>query len=374
MTRELAGRVIAQVLATSTGGVGTHVRGLVPALRARGAEVRVLGPQATQDLFAFSAGGARFGVVDIASSPRPGDATAARDLRRATRDADLVHAHGLRAGTVAALANFGRRTPLVVTLHNLVSSDNPLRRTVYAAVERFVARSADVVLGASSDLVERARAVGGRDVRLGPVGAPPLPAPTQSRVDTRAALGLDPDVPVVLSVGRLHPQKGYDVLVRAAARWAARPVPPVVLVAGDGPLHDELMTQIAQTGAPVRLLGRRTDIADLIEAADVVALPSRWEARSLTAQEAMRAGRALVTTTPGGMAQLVGAAARTIPTDDDAALATAVGALLDDPAERDRLGAAAGEWSRTWPSEAETATALTALYVELLGRPASERT
>lgn len=372
MTRELAGRAIAQVLATSTGGVGTHVRGLVPALLARGAEVRVLAPQATQDLFGFTAGGARFAVVDIASSPRPGDVTATRALRRATHDADLVHAHGLRAGMVAALAGLGRRTPLVVTLHNPVSA-GPLRRAVYAAAERFVARSADVVLGASVDLVERARAVGGRDVRLGPVGARPLPAPTRSRAATRDALGLAADVPVVLSVGRLHPQKGYDVLVRAAARWATRSVPPVVLVAGDGPLHGELSAQIARTGAPVRLLGRRTDVAELIDAADVVALPSRWEARSLTAQEVMRAGRALVTTTPGGMAELVGTAARTIPTDDDAALAAAVSALLDDRAGRDRLGAAAREWSQTWPTEADTATTLVALYVELLGHAAGER-
>jgi glycosyltransferase involved in cell wall biosynthesis len=355
---------VALVLATSTGGVGRHVHSLTGALVRAGHQVAVLGPAATQELFGFTAVGASFAPVQIASGPRPvADARAAARLRRLVRGADVVHAHGLRAGLISALAVAGRRTPLVVSWHNQVLATG-LRARVAAPLERVVARSADVTLGASADLVDRARSLGGRDVRLGAVAAPPLEPPTRTAAETRAELGIGA-APVVLAVGRLHPQKGYDVLVRAAAHLLDRELAPVVLVAGDGPLRDELIAQVDALGAPVRLLGRRSDVADLLAVADLVVLPSRWEARSLTAQEAMRAGRPLVTTTVGGLPGLVGDAAVLVPPDDVAALATAVRELLDDPAEATRLGERGRVLAAGWPTEADTAAQIAAVYAEL---------
>jgi glycosyltransferase involved in cell wall biosynthesis len=355
---------IAQVLATSTGGVGRHVHSLSRALVAGGDRVAVLGPAATEELFGFTAVGARFAPVQIASGPRPvADARAVARLRGLVRGADVVHAHGLRAGLVAALALAGRRTPLVVTWHNQVLASG-LRARVAEPLERVVARGADVTLGASTDLVDRVRALGGRDVRLAPVAAPPLPEPAQPVAKTRAALGVA-DAPVVLAVGRLHPQKGYDVLIEAAARWADRDPAPVVLIAGDGPLEAALTEQIRSVRAPVRLLGRRTDVAELLAAADVVVLPSRWEARSLTAQEAMRAGRPLVTTTVGGLPGLVRDAALLVPPDDRDALVRAVSMLLDDPAEASRLATRGQAVAATWPTEADTVREVAATYHEL---------
>ena len=119
MSEQLVDRTLAQVIATSTGGVGTHVRGLLPYLVDAGAQVRVHGPQDTEDLFRFTTAGARFAPVEIASGPKPrADLAAAHRLRAATADAELIHAHGLRAATVAALANLGRGTPLAVTLQH----------------------------------------------------------------------------------------------------------------------------------------------------------------------------------------------------------------------------------------------------------------
>ncbi len=80
-------------------------------------------------------------------------------------------------------------------------------------------------------------------------------------------------------------------------------------IAGDGPLRAMLTDQIAAADAPVHLLGRRSDIADLLAAADLVVLPSQWEARSLAAQEALLAGRPLVATAVGGLPKLLGAGA-----------------------------------------------------------------
>jgi glycosyltransferase involved in cell wall biosynthesis len=356
---------VALVLATSTGGVGRHVHSLTGALVRAGHQVAVLGPAATEELFGFTAVGASFAPVQIASGPRPvADARAAARLRRLVRGADVVHAHGLRAGLISALAVAGRRTPLVVSWHNQVLATG-LRARVAAPLERVVARSADVTLGASADLVDRVRSLGGQDVRLGAVAAPALEPPARTAAATRAELGIGA-APVVLAVGRLHPQKGYDVLVRAAAHLLDREPAPVVLVAGDGPLRDELTGQIDAVGAPVRLLGRRSDVAELLAVADLVVLPSRWEARSLTAQEAMRAGRPLVTTTVGGLPGLVGDAAVLVPPDDVAALATAVRELLDDPVEAARLGELGRALAAGWPTEADTAAQIAAVYAELV--------
>ncbi len=368
----LQGRRVAEVLATSTGGVGTHVRAVLPALGAAGAAARVCGPAATEALFGFTAAGAAFAPVEISAGLSPvADARAVAALRRATADADLVHAHGLRAGLVAAAARrLGNGSgPLVLTLHNALPEGGGVLRRVLRVAERATVRGADVVLAASADLAENAWRQGARDVRVAPVSAPPLPAPTRTAAEVRAALGLADGRPLVVAVGRLHPQKGYDVLLDAAARWSAGRQPPLVAVAGDGPLHDELAARIAAERLPVVLLGRRGDVADLLAAADVAVLPSRWEARSLTAQEALRAGTPLVATRTGGLPELLGNGAALVPVGDDAELADAVTALLADPARARELAAAGTAQAATWPDEAATARQLVALYRELLGAP-----
>jgi glycosyltransferase involved in cell wall biosynthesis len=367
----LAGRHVTEVLATSTGGVGTHVRSILGPLRAAGATVQVCGPPATDELFAFTATGASFRPVGISAGLAPGaDARAVAELRRALATTDLVHAHGLRAGLVAAAARRlapGAR-PLVLTLHNaLPERSGPVRR-VLARLERATIRGADVVLAASGDLADNARSLGARDVRMAPVSAPPLPPVRRTREEVRTELGLGDGRALVVAVGRLHPQKGYEVLLDAAARWAADGGPtPLVAIAGDGPLQDELATRIRTERLPVLLLGRRSDVADLLGAADVCVLPSRWEARSLTAQEALRIGTPLVATRTGGLPELLGNAADLVPVGDAGALADAVVRVLADPAHAARLVEAGHAQAATWPDEAGTARQLVDLYRELLG-------
>jgi glycosyltransferase involved in cell wall biosynthesis len=373
----LAGRRISEVLATSTGGVGTHVRSILVPLQAAGAEVQVCGPTATDELFGFSATGAGFAPVGISAGLAPAaDARAVAALRRALAATHLVHAHGLRAGLVAGVAR--RLTParpkLVVTLHNALPERGGLVRRALAALERATIRSADVVLAASGDLADNARRLGARDVRMAPVSAPPLPPVRRTREEVRAGLGLERDRPLVVAVGRLHPQKGYEFLLDAAARWAGDGgVRPMVAIAGDGPLHDDLAGRIRAERLPVTLLGRRDDVADLLAAADVCVLPSRWEARSLTAQEALRMGTPLVATRTGGLPELLGDAAELVPVGDPGALADAVDRVLADRAHAERLVAAGRRQAATWPDEAGTARQLVDLYRELLGPPAGER-
>lgn len=355
---------VALVLASSTGGVGQHVRSIARGLTEAGASVLVCGPAATEEQFDFTGAGARFTPVEIPASPTPGDARAVTALRRALGDTpvDVVHAHGLRAGLVAALAR--PAAPLVVTWHNAVLAGG-LRGAVSRLVERVVARSVRVALGASADLVDRAAALGAADARLAPVAAPALPAPRRRRTAVRAEFGVAADRPLILSVGRLHPQKRYDVLIDAAARWRTRTPAPLVVIAGSGPAYLPLAARISAARAPVTLLGHRTDVADLLGAADLAVVTSDWEARQLFAQEALRAGVPLVATAVGGLPDLVGDAAVLVPPGDVDAVDAAVRDLLDDPARRADLGRRGLARAATWPTEADTVAALAGLYAEL---------
>ncbi|MDQ3733903.1 MAG: glycosyltransferase family 4 protein [Actinomycetota bacterium] len=365
----LSGRRIAQILATSTGGVGTHIRAILPGLRATGASVLVCGPPATDQLFGFGLAGAQFTSVRIASGLRPvEDAHALLSLRRALRGQEIAHAHGLRAALLTVLAR--PKAPIVVTLHNALLDPPGMRRRISQALERVVLRRADVVLAASLDLAEHARSLGARDVRPSPVSAPPLPSANRNRADTRAELGVSGTTPLLLAVGRLHPQKGYDTLLAAAREWRGRSDGLRVVIAGDGPLHAAMAEQIGREDLPVVLLGRRSDVADLLDASDLVVLTSQWEARALVAQEALRAGRPLIATAVGGIPELAGKGAGVlIPPGEPAALDAAVTEVLRHPAKAAALVVAGKAAAASWPTLDDTVDQLCALYGELLGSP-----
>lgn len=374
----LQGRRIAEVLATSAGGVGSHVRSLLPALWSAGATVTVCGAPPTEELFGFTAAGASFAPVGISAGLAPlADRRAVAQLRRATADADLVHAHGLRAGLVAAAARRlgGRRDqPLVLTLHNALQEGSGPKQWLLRRAEGLTIRGADLVLAVSGDLAENARRLGARDVRVAPALAPPLAPATRSRAEVRAELGIEDGRPLVVAVGRLHPQKAYDVLFDAVGRWAgdARlPVTPLVAIAGDGPLETELAARIRDERLPVRLLGRRGDVADLLGAADVCVLPSRWEGSPFTGQEALRSGTPLVATRAGGMPELFGPGASFVPVGDAEALAEALVRVLTDPAHAAELADAGRRQAAGWPDEDAAARRAVAVYRELLGAPVS---
>ena len=360
----IVGRRIALVLGTSTGGVGRHVRALADGLCARGAAVTVCAPASVDDAFGFSALGARFVPVAIGKGWRFFDPRTVRRLRTALSDAELVHAHGLRP-SIAATAARRRLQPLVVTWHNAVLGSALHRRTL-ARGERAVARNADLVLGASQDLVDRAVELGAGRARLTMLPAPALAAAVRSRQQIRADLGVGAEA-VVLTVARLVPQKRLDVLVDAAARLARDDRELTVLVVGGGRLHDDLVGQIRRTGAPVRLLGERSDVGELLAASDVFALSSAWEARSFAVQEAMLHGCAVVVPAVGGLPDLVGDAGVVVAQGDAAALAEGLRRLVDDPDQRRALAAAARDRAATWPAESAVIDETISAYLDLLG-------
>ena len=364
---------------------------LAAGLSGRGIGVSVLGPSSADAAFGFGAlDRVRFSAVEFGDRPRAGDLAAVLRLRRLLGaragqpdPAGLVHAHGLRAGALTALATVGlpgrgrrgRRPGLVVTVHNAPPSGGGAPALIYRVLERVVVRRADLVLCVSADLEQRMRSAGAR--RTGraivpppspetpPTGddsPPPDSVPTADPTSAPTLAGR----PLVLAVGRLAAQKGLDVLVDAAAHWADLDPVPLLAIAGDGPLAGDLRARAASLGVDAAFLGRRDDVADLLAAAAVFVLPSRWEGQPLILQEALRAGAAIVATRVGGIPDLVGEdAALLVPPEDAPALAAAVRAVLTDAALASRLQAAASRRGAALPTADDAVTAALAAYAQV---------
>ncbi|MZF89312.1 glycosyltransferase family 4 protein [Streptomyces sp. SID5643] len=355
-----------QVLGGGNAASSAHVRSLAAGLVARGVKVTVCAPYEADHAYDFSGVGA-----DHVHVPRSSDPVSVAALRAACANADLVHAHGLHASFRTVLALSGRRvrTPLVVTWHDRAHADGA-RAHMLRVLERRVVKAATVVLGTTSALVDRARTTGARDARLAAVALPGPRRPREPddpdrrRPKVRAELGAI-GRPLLMAVGSLERHRGYDVLLDAARAWRRLDPVPLVVIAGEGPLRGELQARIEEEGLPVRLIGRREDITDLLAAADLALLPSRWEARSVLAQEALHARVPLVATEVGGIPELVGDAAELVPYGDAKALADAVVRLLGDRERRDLLAAKGARQAAGWPTEDETVAQVLSVYDEL---------
>jgi glycosyltransferase involved in cell wall biosynthesis len=171
-------------------------------------------------------------------------------------------------------------------------------------------------------------------------------------------------------VGRLAAQKGFGTLLTAAAQWRDIRPEPVLVIVGEGPLEAELKGQAAALGLTVEFAGSRSDVPELLAGAAVFVLPSVWEGQPLVLQEAMRAGVPIVATRAGGTPALTGEdAAVLVPPGDPERLASAVRAVLTEPALAARLRAAALARADALPTEADAITAALAEY-ELVMRSA----
>ncbi len=152
-------------------------------------------------------------------------------------------------------------------------------------------------------------------------------------------------------VGRLVPIKDLPTLVRAFARVVVTLPASILLIVGDGPLHQAIEQTIAACGLSqrVRLLGWREDLDRVYATLDVGVLSSRNEGTPVALIEAMAAGRPVVATRVGGVADVVadGETGLVVDPDDAEALGEAMTRLGVDPALRQRMGARAREAAST---------------------------
>ncbi|GGH10925.1 hypothetical protein GCM10007036_07730 [Alsobacter metallidurans] len=187
-----------------------------------------------------------------------------------------------------------------------------------------------------------------------PNGVAP-PRPRRSREDTRQRLDLDPESPVLLTVGRFTPQKGHAALLAAAPAILSERPDARFLWVGAGPLVDDLRGEIDRRGLSdaILLLGRRDDVPDLMAGADLLVSPSLFEGHPLVVLEAMAAGLPIVATdVPGTRDAVDRATALLVPPDDPPGLArAALAALGDRRGAETRARAARDHWAERFDAD-----------------------
>jgi len=283
-----------------------------------------------------SAGAAIERVHGLRRLPSPrGIRSMTSALRRLRPDLMHVNLTDQRDGGSPLVASRIRRIPSVATLNLVI----PAKTTFKERLGSAVLRRADAVIAVSNAVGDYVRGLGvePRVVRQG------LGAPTRNP-DPRRALGISSDQLVVGGVGRLHHQKGWDVLCAAAERVHRVRSDVRFMVIGEGPGGDTLR---ASPGCGhVEFMGPRADAASLVGAFDLLAVPSRYEAFGLVALEAMLSGVPVIASRTGGLVEVVEDGGRLVPPENPGALAEAVLELISDDAARERLALAGRERAR----------------------------
>jgi glycosyltransferase involved in cell wall biosynthesis len=288
------------------------------------------------------------------------------------RRIDVVNGHNPTGALYGTLAAALARFPVVVRTEH--SIHYPGRHSVfYPPLERWMTGRAAAVIcvcdAVRASHADRLPGLSDRFVTIANgIGAAPAVRP---RAETRRALGIADEEPLILTVGSLTPQKSQHDLIDAMSE-VRRALPAARLaIAGEGPRRDLLERRIGDRdlGRAVQLLGPRADVADLMSAADLFVLPSEREGLSITLLEAMRAGLPAVATAIGGNGEAVeaGVTGELVPPHDVAACATAIIRLLGDAGRRTAMGCAArARWGARFTADRMVAET-EALYRKALG-------
>jgi glycosyltransferase involved in cell wall biosynthesis len=268
------------------------------------------------------------------------------------RKIDVVHAHNFVPNYYAAMALFGARhqPALVSTCHDMGSRlSNRRLRWLYRLSLLRTRRVAMVGQQVHDRYVEsgmvrpqRAQTV------LNGIPVHRFTGSPARRLAAREVLGISADVPVIGCVGRLVSLKNQRLLIEALPELRADHPSLRLVVVGDGPLESALRAQAASLNVErhIDFLGQRADVADLLPAFDIFALPSLTEGLSIALLEACATGLAVVATAVGGNPEIIrnGETGLLVPAEDGGALCSALKTLLDDAALRARLGGQASDW------------------------------
>lgn len=348
---------------------------------------RVGQPTAEPDL------GATVAVRRLASLPLPSTSlqsrlvlpTGGRWRAVAAFAPDLVHTHTfLAAGWEAQRTARRLGVPLIGSNHWAVDAfaerlpllGDACARTALRAVTRFYDRC-DLVTAPSRTVLERMRAVGLRApqaVVSNPIDTDVFrPAAEGEAAATRQRLGFA--APTVLYAGRLAPEKGIDVLIRALARLAPQHPALELVLAGHGSAEGALRGLARSLGvqARVRFLGTLSPpaLADAMRASTVFALASTSETQSMVLLQAMRCGLPVVGARAQALPEFITREVGRLAAPGDAeGFGAQIGLLLERPALRERLGRQASEQALRFALDA-VAAQWSARYAEVLARAAA---
>lgn len=375
----MTARRLLLVSGPTTGGIKRHLRSLADGLEPAGFRVALAAPPDVRD-----AAGPAQDFYPLPPAPWAGTKTprtvAAVEAAIRSHRPDLIHVHGRRAALAARLAlrRLRQGIPLVYTVHGYPASAFPgslqpwLERSLRLPGERYITVSAGL-----REHVIRFWRLPPERVHLVYNGVAGLPeagptGPAAGPDGLRQELGLAGRVPLLGSVGRLVPEKGYDLLLRALALLSPHPQDLRLVLIGDGPSRIVLNNLARQLGVADRVywLGHREDVPNLLPSLDLYIQPSRREGLGLAVLEAQAAGRPVIATNVGGLRELVrhGLTGWLVPEPSPEQLAAGIGRVLADPVLAGRLAEGGRRQATHAPFTAEAMLAGTVAVYEAAWR------
>ena len=341
-------KVLHLIKVKGVGGAEQHLLALLPALRERGIDARVLSLDAGADADRFHRALDDRGVpwrrvaTGLDVSPR-----LVASVVRATRAErpDLLHTHMVHGDVYGSIAANVLRLPFVSSRHN----DDRYLLGPFRYVDRAFMRRVQRLVAISDSVREFLRRAGLPEDKLLTIhyGLDELPAAPSELTPEQAGIGAE--APLVLAIGRLIAQKDHETLLRAFALVRGRHPEARLAILGWGTLEEQTRALAHELGlADAVVLPGRVEPRAWLERADVFAHTSRWEGFGIVLLEAMLAGLPVVATRVSAVPEIVddGRTGLLVEAGDAEAVAAALTELLDDQGRRAAFGKAGLERAR----------------------------
>lgn len=353
------------------GGAEMVMLNLAEELRRRGHHIIPIGPEGRTGWLRSRFVDLGFGWYEYVLG-RPLSWARVRQFTTLLRDcrADIAHSHEFAATVYGAAASVRAGIPHIASMHGNQTMTAKLQRRVAL---RWALRASATGVAVSQDT--RAHLEQTLGLRSGSVAVIPngVPSRSGSRAVVRRNFQLDEQDVLVVAVGSLMQRKGHRVLIDAMQQLAQRGTSSRVLVAiaGEGAEREALTRCIDKYSLSDRvlLLGNRSDVPDLLSAADIFVMPSLWEGLPLAVLEAMHASLPIIATTASGIPEAVRDGVEGLLVEPGSAvdLADSMRRLIEDPEERRAMGVRARTRAVASFSVEAMTDAYERLYREALG-------
>lgn len=266
-----------------------------------------------------------------------------------SRKVDIIHGHLPDSSMLAVLMGVILKKPSVITIHssNIMPFNRqaPFRNRLRTSVIRFAFRKANVLIAVGDDVRKGQKKLLGNDIPITTIFNSidyEKFAKQRNGGEIRKKMSIPQESLVITCVGRLVVMKGHSYLLKAVAQLKKKFPSICLLLVGDGPLLPDLREEIERMGLDgvVRLLGRRSDIPEILAASDLFVLPSFHEGIPLVVLEAMASQKPVVATNVQGTREIVsnGVDGFLVEPKNHIPLAERIDKLLSNPDLSSKMG------------------------------------
>jgi len=377
-------RILALIEATTVTGPAKNLLMLAQKLAGAGtARIQIVtftrDQKNTAFLDAFAKGGVEVDLIKERYRFDPGVIPQLREIVR-RRVPHIIQSHNQKSHFIIRLSGVHRDIPWIAFNHGYTAED--LKMKLYNQIDRWSLRGADRVVAVCGAFAAALHGWGVSESRLvvrhNAVAAMP-PASPEEIVQLRASLGIPAGAQVLLTVGRLSPEKGHADLIRAVSTLRNRRSAPDfrLVVLGAGPEEGRLRELCGKLAVSDLVIwaGTTDSVARYYSLADIFVLPSHSEGSPNALLEAMMNGTAVVATAVGGVPEIAqpGVNGLLVEARNPAAMASRIADLLPDQELKNRLGERARERMILRHSREEYVESMLALYRESVGLRVSTR-